>query len=367
MKHFVLLPLLLLISCNAYREPISSRPIPSLEKGDGKMNVIARPVPSPSPIPELYTRQKELKIKPASVDNETGSLMNLADNRNYLFTPRNVFNPGQALNIKVASNRIDAPKSAPASANASQAAPIAGGDDFENNLLKSFPNLEGAGPDKPNLIRQFKMEVTHQLENGDAMVVLKRVSMRGDYANEILVKARIPFDRLVATDDLTTNDLADVSWNESLDGQFIERSSPNWEDEYTARLSGFDEAKSKAALALQEQRKQLQDIRGKLDTRLRTAANERQQVSKLREDLNRKAQENEAKLEENRQQLADRTKELEDTKKELEDMKKENKLKANEKDAAAAAAPAADKKAPAKGAKLTEKPADKKDGSYGKK
>ena len=126
--------------------------------------------------------------------------------------------------------------------------------------------------------------------------MFRRRSVSGDQAHEIRFIARIPFSSISSGEPLSTNDLTAIEWVESSDGVVTERKSVGWEDEYSMRISGFDEIRSKSAMALEEKRKQLLDVRNRLDSRLKTFSDERNQLAKQREDLMNKDKEKDTKL-----------------------------------------------------------------------
>ena len=309
-------------SCAPGRRSISERPLGFVPK-TSESSENSRPVAAPSVPTDLYTRRNDVQIKPIAHGNETGSLGGIDDPRNYLLGGDAPVVIGSFLDIKVTSNRADALKS-PGDANADAAksgdgANAAGKDNkspdqMEQELIKELPNLEPGSKDHPVLLKTFKMQVMHQYENGDVLVMYKRRSVRGDQAGEIIVKGRVPYAALQRRDQLTTTDLADIDWRESNEGELGERRSANWEDEYTLRMSGFDEARSKPALAIEEQRRQLKEIRSKLGNQIKSFAQERQTVAKERSDLAEQKKQYDEKLSELEKKVADQEKEIESLK-----------------------------------------------------
>jgi len=288
-----------LSGCFGKLETISSRTPASFDKLEsGPMDQNARGDGGP---PELFVRTKDVRIVPSDVRGDSGSLFNLDDERNYLYGQR-APGVGAWIDIQVASTRVDAGSGgADPESSAGAGTPAASGGTAgaasasDDELLKALPNLEPAGKDaKP--IKNFKMKIVHQDQSGDVIAQFQRRSMRDEDAAEISVTARVPLSRLSSGEPLTTNDLSDVKWIENRDGQIAERRSANWEDEYTMRLSGFDEARSKEAIALEDKRKQLVGVREKLDTRIRSLAQERTQMTKQREDLMAKQKTDQEKI-----------------------------------------------------------------------
>jgi flagellar motility protein MotE (MotC chaperone) len=142
------------------------------------------------------------------------------------------------------------------------------------------------------------MQIAHSYANGDVLAILRRSSENQDQLNEFEIRARIPYDRLTASDELTTDDLLDVRMVEtrSPGNDIVTRNSSGWEDEYALRLSGFDEVKSKQALELADQRQRLQEAQEKLESKVKSFGEERRQFAKQRDDLNKKKADSDAKL-----------------------------------------------------------------------
>jgi predicted nuclease with TOPRIM domain len=160
--------------------------------------------------------------------------------------------------------------------------------------------LEPAPDNKPILLKSIKMQVLERFDNGDVLVMHRRRSIREGQGADVTVTARVPAEALARVDNISTLDLADVDWRESFNGDVAERKSANWEDEYSLRLSGFDETKSKDALGLEEKRNQLKSVRDKLENEMKGFAGERSRLSSER-----------AKLLENRAQDSAKISELE--------------------------------------------------------
>ena len=254
--------------------------------------------------PEMFVKQKRIALAEADRPNETGSLFNPDNERNYLFTPTGPQNVGRFLKIQVVSNRQgerkkdgaaklkekEKEKEKPASGtNGKDGKPEAkNGDELEAELLKALPELEPAEKGENPLLKAFKMQIVHRFENGDVLAMLDRKSQFEDQASEITVQARIPYDRLASGDDLSTDDLLDVHILQSHAGELADRHSSGWEDEYSLRLSGFSEAKSKVAMELNDQRQKLKEADEKTETKIKAFGEERRQFAKQRDELNQK-------------------------------------------------------------------------------
>lgn len=240
---------------------------------------------------DLFVRQKDIKIRRKAPANETGSLTDLNDPRAYLFGFERPVEVGMFVDVKVASNRSDA-AAAPADASATGSKPEEGvakdpaaKEVAVEALLKSLPNLEPAPENKPILMKSIKMQVLERFDNGDVLVMHRRRSIREGQGADVTVTARVPAEALARVDNISTLDLADVDWRESFNGDVAERKSANWEDEYSLRLSGFDETKSKDAIGLEEKRNQLKSVRDKLENEMKGFAGERSRLSSERAKL----------------------------------------------------------------------------------
>jgi hypothetical protein len=273
---------------------------------------------------ELFTRTGNPEIRKVQNPDNNGSLYDLEDERNNLFTKDTKDQVGDYIEVAVVSNRADPAK--PADPKAQDPAAAGGaaapkGDDLADTLIKALPNLD-PGKNSPVLIKKFKMRITKRLPNGDVKASLYRESKNGEEVHAIQVNAVVPGELLRARKDITTNDLADVEWNESNEGILMQRQSVNWEDEYTLRLSGFDEAKSKGAQELDEKRKQLGDVRDQLENRIKSFSNERKQLSKDRDDLGKKAAELDSKEKGYQNKIEEQQRTIEDQQRELEERRK---------------------------------------------
>ena len=242
--------------------------------------------------PDLYVRQPKIVIEPSAPENETGSLANPEDDRLHLFTDSRPNKVGQYIPVKVvASKKIPA-----ASASDKQQSESAGTgnkegsvktDALEEELLKSLPNLVPANKGEVSLLKQFKMKIIHRYPNGDVLARLTRKSTNRDEQEEIVADAKIPADRLSSGEEITTEDLVDVKLLAQQGGESVARESTTWEDDYSLRLSGFTEAKSKASIELEEKRRELTDARAKLEQRMKSFANEKRQFVSQRDELSK--------------------------------------------------------------------------------
>lgn len=313
---------LALAACAPEVHKASTRNPDLFEKAGSNLHVAARQSEGPKP-PELFTRTKEIKIDKVERPSETGSLFRAEDERNDLFSSAGPRQVGKYVDVKILSGRSQAT----GEAGKDQGAPAPGSevdskkpvDEVEKELLAALPELAPAKPNEARLIERMKMRIAHRFDNGDVMVSMLRSTLAQGQAAEAQVSARIPYDRLISGDELTTKDLMDVKIVDSRDGEVAERRSSGWEDEYSLRLSGFTEAKSKAAAEIDEKRRRLEDARENLKTRIKTFSEERKQVAKEREAVRQKAEE-QKKVDE---VLAAKDEEIKDKAEEISEKEKE--------------------------------------------
>lgn len=329
--HFVVV--CTLAACAPQVSKISTRNPDLFEKESDRLE--GRAAPAAQPAPEMYVRQRNVAIKTNDKPNETGSLFNPDDERNYLFAPSGPHNIGRFLKINVAGNRAKpgaAPEGAAAKPEGAAATKAKPEEASEDELLKALPDLAPAKKGEPTLLKSFKMQIVHRFDNGDVLARVNRRSVNEDQAADITAEARIPYDRLASGDDLTTDDLLDVKFVESGEGELVERRSSGWEDEYSLRMSGFNEAKSKLAMELSDQKQKLEETKTRLEDRIKTFGAERRNLSKQREEVAKtkaqseeKVKELEDKVEEKDKVIEEQKSTIEDQQKELEDQKPENK------------------------------------------
>lgn len=311
------------VACAPQMNKISGRNPDLFDKESDKFEGRSRPIGS-NTAPDLFVKERQIVIKDVDQANETGSLFNPDDDRNYLFASTGPQTVGRYLDINVVSNRADgAKKDKPGAAKTPEEQKkedlAKSQDEIQKELLAALPELNPAGTaTDPALIKGFKMRIAHRYSNGDVLAVMNRRSTSEDQIQDLNIETRIPYDRLSSGDPLTTRDLLDVKFRESGNGDTSDRTSSGWEDEYSLRLSGFDEAKSKAAQELTDKKRQLDEAAAKLETRIKSFGDERNQLSKQREDLQKKSVDQDEKV----KTLEDKVKEQETI---IEDLKPQDK------------------------------------------
>ncbi len=254
---------------NYKQEFISSRPIKS--EDDDEYDVLVR--------------RKGVIIEPSDEKSTTGSLMNTQDPRNNLFLSQEPINVGDWLDVNVVFNRKQSEANQEGEGEgAAQAGEEANQDSEIADIIAMLPNLDPADPTLA-LLTSVKMRVTQVHPNGDVTVSLRRSSRNETTSYDFISTARIPYKNLSTGKALTTQDLTDVTWFENDEGYVSEKYSSIWEDEYSLRLSGFKETKSKYALELEKKEKDLKQARKVLESRVKNFAEEKKQFRKKQEKL----------------------------------------------------------------------------------
>ncbi len=336
----ILASTLCLSSCQSFLKQGSQRDIRGLARS-GQLVGKARDLAPASSAPkaEIFVRKKEIVVAPARGNLDTGSLMNLEDERNYLFVQRGVFGVGSEISVEVHATRAES-KSAQESTTDETGAAVGGEpataepvNAAEKAILEGLPDLSPR-EEKVGLVKRFKMIVSHHYPNGDVLATTIRKStlandtVLGEQDQSIHVRARIPARAIASPSGVSTEDLYDVAWTEVNEGEQISRSSSGWEDEYTARLSGFSEARSKLARELEDKRKQLYTQRLRLEEQLKSIGQERQVIAKEREDAMKIREESGSKVSELSTKLEEKESQIEVMNEELKELRQDPEEKA---------------------------------------
>ena len=287
---------LLLNACQTGFVPISQR---NMYEKEGKSANLGhrRPIEDrASPGSEVYLKRQNIEIVPQEAKNYTGSLLALKNPDTFLFTDAPRGELGDFIDVNVQVNRKDKPAATPTAAAPAPTDPSKS-KAIQDDLIAALPKLESgtAGPKMPSSI---KMKVVRKLENGDVIVEAARASQNEWEANTQRATARLPYTKLQGRGDITTADLADVNWYESVNGAITERESNTWEDEYSLRWAGFDEARSKVALDLETKRKDLEKVKDRLKDKIVNVGRERNKLAVEKDKVDVLRREAEDKLNE---------------------------------------------------------------------
>ena len=271
-------------SCTGVRT-IDSRPLLLQPEN---LKKIGYPIPVQGPPKTVYVKQSQIDIKELDQKNNTGSLFNLADEKNDLYGNLNPDGVGRFVDVF-----IHLPRTKDGKDNKEghlKEAALKDGESHkrtpeEEELIKQFPEL--IPPEAENLRVQhfFKMQIMQKFPNGDVLAFYKRTSEAIDEYRSLAVSARIPYGEMVKTGELTTDDLCDVHFVQISPIDSMDRRSSNWEDEYSLRISRFHESQSREAAELALKRKDLNQLRQRMLDRLKAFGTERAQTAKQRDSL----------------------------------------------------------------------------------
>ncbi|MBQ48518.1 MAG: hypothetical protein CMP10_13995 [Zetaproteobacteria bacterium] len=238
-----------------------------------------RPIVRGSVPKEKFYEEKVVQISKKKPLSNSGSLVSLDDPKTNLYMEPRPGRIGSYITVLINSSRLDKLKKKKKDLNEDD-----DGEKLAESLLESLPSLN-PGQENPVVMTRMKMRIVDRDENGDAIVAYNRLSQNKGETNSIDIRAKVPRAILEGEDAVTTDDLSQVEWSESNDGAIIDRESNDWEDEYTLRLSGFSEAKSRQAISLDDKRKRLQEVKNNLSNRIKAHSKERSKFSKAREEL----------------------------------------------------------------------------------
>ncbi|MBC7660366.1 MAG: hypothetical protein H7249_11760 [Chitinophagaceae bacterium] len=287
---------LLLNACQTGVVPISQR---NMYEKEGKSANLGhrRPIEDRAASPEVYLKKQSIEIVPQESKNYTGSLFALKRPDTYLFMDPPRGDLGEYLDVNVQVNRKEKAPVVPGAAPAVPADSASKAKAIQDDLVAALPKLE-PGTAEAKMPSLVKMKVVKKLENGDVIVEAARASQNEWEANTQRATARIPFAKVSGHNDITTADLADVHWMESINGSITERESNTWEDEYSMRWAGFNEARSKVALDLETKRKDLEKVKDRLKDKIVNVGRERNKLAAEKDKVEILRRETEEKLNE---------------------------------------------------------------------
>jgi len=278
-----------LASCQSTLVPISRRPLDSFRdhsKFISKSRSIEQEVDQGKE--EIFLRNQEVKIVAIEDSEESASLFQVDNPQSYLFYEKPRGDIGDVLSVFVRSSLSPtegaAPGAGPAEGENAQVGAELTAEQLEAELLAALPALT-PGEDKPPIMTKIPFKVMRKLPDGDVIVEYYRSSKNDSESSAVKIQARLPRQVLQGNKPLLTSDLKDVFWYQNRNTQLTERQSLGWEDEYTLRLSGFEEARSQEALQLESKRKELVNLRDRLRQRIVTLGQERQLVVKERDRI----------------------------------------------------------------------------------
>ncbi len=263
-----------LFGCETNMHSITQRPVQNIRSMEER-----KKASKPKEHADLFTRKREILIEPLQPDNSSGSLMQPEDERNYLFTSRVPTQVGSYIPVEIDSLSIQS-KTEKDDKNDKAKEP-----DIQDALLKEFPTLVPPDGENKHLVRTIKMRISHVEENGDLQLTYEHDSRSNEDVHKIQVRAHLPYSNVLNGSSIKTSDLSQVQFTETFKDEVVERNAPEWEDDYSLRISGFSEAGSKQARALQDKRGELEKFRDTLRKQLISFGKEKQQIAKQRDTL----------------------------------------------------------------------------------
>lgn len=292
--------MMVLTGCFAKMRTIGSRPLQVEPKN---LQKVGSPVPAKEYPQQFYRKKTQLDIRETDEPSLNGSLFNVENAKNDLYRDTAPDGIGNVVAIAVVIPPVEG-KTAEAKEQTEEEKKAA-----EDELIKDFPELEPPTDQSKRLLRSFNMKIAKTYPNGDVLAVYTRSSETDFEVKAVEVSARIPYEKLVSLEGVTTKDLRDVKFRSSDSKESVERVSTTWEDEYTLRISGFTEAQSKEASELNLKRQQLLQLRQNMYDRLKTFSSERGTIAKERDKLLKERKDEKEEME----KLKTKIKELEDS------------------------------------------------------
>lgn len=299
---------LIISSCRSQRMVPHSQRVPMVPK-PGHKNGVYRDLsrvdqqkpPSQEPLPVIIDKRDGSR--------DTGSLMDLRSDRNIVYPDIQPIKAGDTITLAVQS-----PRTPPPAPGAPAAAPAG-----ELDLPELGPKNAEAKP-----IEQLTMKVSQRLPNGNYIVQYRSESRTTREDNYTYVTAILDGRKRFNPEKLTTADLSEVHFRQK-DGpkEDYELSSTGWLDEYTLRLSRFNQAKSRIALELEDKRKRLAKVRNSLKNRIQSFKKEREKVILSREKYRKKLAEQQQQSDAQTAELNKRDERIKELSAEINDLKKQ--------------------------------------------
>jgi hypothetical protein len=281
---------------------------------------IQAPVISVKALPSQAPAQPREVLIQDQRPKRTGSLMAVDHPRSFYFAAPPVSLVGQTLEIFFREEAKKKPPE-PAAPKKDQGSKDPGSDELLTKLREKLPHL--SPEDKEARIPpSIKMTVLYEKPNGDLVLAYTRESQSRFEAKSLNIRAELSHEVLREARPLTTGDLKGVSFFEEDPKDPLTRRSQVWEDEYTLRYAGFDEALSQEALDLKRTREELQDMGKQMENRMVSLGKERETMAKERDGLLTQMEEQKKALEEQKKLAEEQKKRLDEFEKKAQEVKK---------------------------------------------
>lgn len=304
---FVMMAIASFSGCQTKKMTPHSQRVPLIPKAGQKSGVYR----DLSKVDQNKTRKKQplpVIISKKDGARDTGSLMDLSSDRNIVYPDITPVAVGDTITLAVTSPRSPKP------ANGGPAKPAGDLD---------LPDL-GPATAEAKPIETLVMKVRQRLPNGNFIVQYQSESVSSRDETYTYVTAILDGRKRFKRGTLSTDDLSEINFRQK-DGpkEDYELSSTGWLDEYTLRLSGFNQANSRQALELEEKRKRLAQIRNNLKNRIRSFKKEREKVILSREKFRQKLSDQQQQSEEQKTKLVQSEERITELNSEIADLKKE--------------------------------------------
>lgn len=276
---------------------------------------------------QLFFKKRNIVLKETDKSDKSGSLYELDNVKNDLYGSMKPDRIGRIVDVALIlpeGYQQEKKEEKPTKEDA--------GEVLESSIMSQFPDLQPPDSGELKIKDKIKMRIAQRFSNGDLMIVYHRESKSDQEVKAMNITARVAYQNLVSLGGITSEDLFDVNFKQTIrnrdddgllnkdDGLLdkdedlanIERYSNNWELEYTLRVSGFSEAKSKAAMDLEDKRKALVRIRKGLIERLKSIQVEREKSRKQQNKITSEKNEIQNRLNELEKQVEESSKQQEE-------------------------------------------------------
>ncbi len=247
-------------------------------------------VPGPVSQQKQYTKSRKPEVE-AQHGLTSGSLNGV--HPVHFFIADKIPHIGDIVTIKIktpsgqkddVSGKAEAPNSggAPVSSDVTDKSKNFGDEKLEA-LAAEMPDFSEFSP--PPIKTEFKARIIGVDEAGDFVISFNRDSASTYEIKSLQILAKISKKAVVFNDELTTDDLYDISWQQSSGGKNVSREALAWEPAFTRELERFTESRSAKDIELEEKRARLENIKKMLSKEINSFAEQKNKFVGEREKL----------------------------------------------------------------------------------
>lgn len=319
MKNQIIFILVMALgSCKTSVVPVSKRK-PLLNK-EGTKDGVFRDISAELDKKYIDRKNKKIIIKKNTTKKETGSLMDLVSDHNDYFPKDRALQVGDYIKVKIESPRK---KGKGSTKNQDEENPTDNQEGSKDELIRALPEL-GSPDKKPSIIKYVTMKVWQKKPNGDYTLLYRTESHTPEKEKYTFFTANLKKEKRFEANSISTEDLSEINFRQNdQNSEDFEVQSTAWLDEYSLRLSGFNEAQSKFALDLEKKKEKLNRIKNDLRNKIVSFSKERQKVVKSR-DKYRTLLEKQEEIQKNHQDsLKNKENEIESLKGEIATLKQQ--------------------------------------------